>query len=129
MPFFCQRVSMYGAVVTVGMGPGTLSILAVGIFDHTCFGRIGIATFSRNSESRVVRCSTNVFASGADTDFTAEIVVCSWLVLFCSTALNVYTASALVNGWPSDQWMPVRRWKVIVLPSFETSAPDASELL
>ena len=85
MPFFCHCVSMYGAVVTVGIGPGTLSSLAIGIFDHTCFGRIGSASFSRNSESRVVRCRTSVLASGADADFTAEIVVCSWFVLFCKS--------------------------------------------
>ena len=63
------------------------------------------------------------------TDLTAEMVVCSWFVLFFSVALNVQSASALVKGTPSDQWMPFRRWNVIVLPSFETSAPVASDLL
>ena len=112
--------------MTVGTGPSTLSSFAIGIFDQMCLGRIGIASLSRNSESRVARCRTNVFLSGAETDLTASIVPCSWLVLFCSTALNVHSASALVNGWPSDQWMPERRWNVIVLPSGVTSAPVAS---
>ena len=109
-------------MVTVGIGPLILSSFATGYFSHTCFGRIGIASFSRNSESRVVRCRTNVLASGADTDLTPWIVVCSWLVWLSMTALNVHTASALVNGTPSDQWIPLRRWNVIVLPSGETVA-------
>ena len=67
-----------------------------------------------------------MFASGAETDLTASIVPCNWFVLFFSTALNVHSASALVNGLPSDQWMPVRRWNVIVLPSGEVSTLFAS---
>jgi hypothetical protein len=42
--------------------------------------------------------------------------------LFASTAFSVQTGSALVNGTPSDQWMPERRWNVTVLPSADTSA-------
>src|SRR5664279_820693 len=126
VPSLFHVVRMYGAVVTVGCGPSVLSRLAVLYFDQMCAGRIGIASLSMNSESRVERCRTKVFASGADTDLTASIEPCSWLVLFFSTALNVHSTSALENGLPSDQWMPERRWNVIVLPSAETSAPLAS---
>src|SRR4051794_24043426 len=126
VPSFSHFVKTYGAVVTVGTGPSILSSFSTGYFDQMCLGRIGTASLSRNSESRVERCRTNVSLSGADTDLTASIVPWNWFVLFSSTALNVHSASALENGRPSDQWMPERRWNVIVLPSDDTSAPFAS---
>ena len=128
MPFFSHVVSWYGAVVTVGIGPSVLSIWLIGIFDQMCAGRIGTASLARNSASRVERCITNVFASGAETDLSAGTPPTSWLVLFFRSALNVQSASALVNSLPSDQWMLLRRWNVIVLPSGETSTPFASAL-
>ena len=51
VPRCCHFVRMYGAVVTVGIGPSILSSLAIAYFDQMCFGRIGIASLSRNSES------------------------------------------------------------------------------
>jgi hypothetical protein len=48
----------------------------------------------------------------------------SSLLLYRSSNQNML--SSAVKGWPSDHFMPLRRWIVIVLPSSLTSQPFAT---